>query len=105
MQPGAEVHGEVGPGARSPVRGFAALAVFGLAGVAWAYHWLDRSAPDIDAIWRKPRRNSWRGVLTASRPPWTGSAGFDPPHRSTTCCGPSTQPRVTSRIKPSPSSS
>jgi tetratricopeptide (TPR) repeat protein len=36
-------------GSRASV--FTALAVIGLAGVAWAHHWLGRSAPDIDAIW------------------------------------------------------
>ncbi len=66
VQPGAEGRREVGTSARrlrGPVRGFAALAVVGLAGVAWACHWLDRSAPDIDAIWAQAEADFMAGRL------------------------------------------
>ncbi len=66
MQPGAEGRREVETSARrprGPVRGFAALAVVGLAGVAWACHWLDRVAPDIDAIWAQAEADFMAGRL------------------------------------------
>ena len=64
--PGAEGHREVVTSARrprGPVRGFAVLAVVGLAGVAWACHLLDRSAPDINAIWAQAEADFMAGRL------------------------------------------
>jgi tetratricopeptide (TPR) repeat protein len=64
--PGAEGRSDGGAGARrqrNPVRGFAALALFGVAGVAWACHFLDRSAPDIDAVWAQAEADFMAGRL------------------------------------------
>jgi tetratricopeptide (TPR) repeat protein len=64
--PGAEGRSDGGAGARRPrrpLRGFAALALFGVAGVAWACHFLDRSAPDIDAVWAHAEADFMAGRL------------------------------------------